>query len=267
VSEEVIQLIINYAARIVGVLVLLVVAWTAAGRVASLCVRVLERRKIDATLSRFAGTAVRWAIILLASIASLGVFGVETTSFAAVIGAAGLAIGLAFQGSLSNLASGVMLLIFRPFSVDEVISVGGITGTVFAIDLFTTVLDTVDNKRVYVPNAVVFGGTIENLSYHKARRVSVSVGVDYGASIDEARNVLLRAAATTDNVHQDPEPAAVVTGLGASSVDFAVRVWVDSEHYWSVMDALTRNVKVALDEAGIGIPYQTIDINLTRDAA
>lgn len=266
-SEEMIQLLINYAVRVVGVIVFLFIASIVAGRVGRAIGSTMEKRQLDPTLARFAGTAARWTVLLLAGIASLGVFGVETTSFAAVIGAAGLAIGLAFQGSLSNLASGVMLLIFRPFSVGQVISASGAVGKVDAIDLFVTVLDTPDNKRIFVPNSVVFGATIENLSYHELRRVDVNVGVEYGASIDAAREILEKSARETDLVVSDPGVAAVLTGLGASSVDFQVRVWCANGDYFTVMDALTRNVKVALDEAGIGIPYQTIDINITKDAA
>ena len=155
-----------------------------------------------------------------------------------------------------------MLLTFRPFKVGDVVSAGGTTGKVFEIGLFTTIFDTPDNRRIIVPNNEIFGGTIENVSHHATRRVAVSVGTDYGADIDKAREVMLAAAKATENVLGDPEPAVVLTGLGGSSIDWSVRVWVNAADYWGVMDALTRNVKVALDDAEIGIPFPQMDVHI-----
>lgn len=252
-----------YGTRLLGVLVFLFVASRAAKLVRNLMARQGDKGRMDPTIARFAGNSVYWLILIMSGIACLGIFGIETTSFAAVIGAAGLAIGLAFQGSLSNLASGVMLVIFRPFSVGEVVRIAGEVGKVHEVELFTTTLDTPDNRRIIVPNAAVFGGTIENISHHATRRVDVNVGADYGASIDVTREALLKAAARVPD--QTDEAAAVLTGLGASSVDWQVRVWIRSAEYFAAMDALTQYVKEELDDAGIGIPYQTIDINLSKD--
>ncbi|HHH76719.1 MAG TPA: mechanosensitive ion channel, partial [Phycisphaerae bacterium] len=187
-------------------------------------------------------------------------------SFAAIIGGSFLAIGLAFSGTLGNLASGVMLLIFRPFKVDDVIKVGGEVGKVTGITLFSTEMDTVDNRRIIIPNGSVFGGKIENMTHHPIRRVDVSVGVEYPADVDQTRQVLIDGAAKVADVLADPEPAVVLIGLGDSSVDWQVRVWTNTENYWAVRDATTRAAKMSLDAAGIGIPFPQIDVHMQSSA-
>ena len=254
--------LVNYLAAAVGAVVLLLVAWIISGIVSRLIRKSLERTKFDDTLTRFFSRLAKWAVLLLAVLACLSIFGVETTSFAAVIGAAGLAIGLAFQGSLSNFASGVMLLVFRPFKVGDVVRVAGETGKVEEIELFTTTLDTPDNRRIIVPNSAVFGSTIENISHHPHRRADVNVGVDYDADVDAVRAVLEKAVQTVPDQMEDPAPAVVLQELGGSSVDWTVRVWAKAEHFWDVRQATVRAVKLALDEAGIGIPYPQMDVHL-----
>ena len=259
-------LVVEYATNALGAIVLLCAAWIVAGFAAQSVARGLRKTDFDETLTRFFAKAVRWLILLLAVLMCLSIFGVETTSFAAVIGAAGLAIGLAFQGTLGNFASGVMLLIFRPFKVGDVVSVAGQTGKIYAIELFTTTLDTPDNRRIIIPNGQVFGSVIENISHHSTRRVDVTVGVGYGADLDQTRDVLQQAIGTIDRGLADPEPAVVLLELGASSVDWAVRVWVDAGDYWDVKQQLTRAVKIALDGAGIDIPYPQMDVHLDSPA-
>jgi small conductance mechanosensitive channel len=189
------------------------------------------------------------------------------TGFAAVIGASALAVGLAFQGSLSNFAAGVMLLVFRPFKVGDVVNVAGQTGKIDEIGLFTTTMDTADNRRLILPNGSVFGAVIENISYHDTRRLDVAVGSEYPADLDRTREVLLRAARSLPTVLADPEPAAVLLELGDSSINWSVRVWVNAADYWPTRDALTRAVKLALDEAGIGIPFPQMDVHLDAPVA
>ncbi len=261
-SEETWILITQYATRVVGVLVLLFCSWVVAAWVGVLVRRSCDRTGIDLTLGKFFAKLARWAILVLAVLMCLGVFGVNTTSFAAVLAAAGLAVGLALQGTLANFASGVMLLIFRPFKVGDVITVCGQTGKVDEIELFTTALDTPDNRRLILPNGSVFGSTIENITHHSTRRVDVAVGVDYSAEIDRTRSVLLEAAKAVPDRLDDPEPQVVLTGLGASSVDWQVRLWCNAADYWPVKDAATRQVKVALDQAGIGIPFPQMDVHV-----
>ena len=265
--EHVGNLIIEYGPPVVGVLVFLIVAYVIAGIVGKAVRKTMERGKVDTTLAAFFGNVAKWTILVLALIACLGVFGVETTSFAALIGAAGLAIGLAFQGSLSNLAAGVMLLIFRPFKSGDVVKVAGELGKIEEIDLFVTKMDTPDNRRIILPNSAVFGSTIENITHHPTRRVDVSVGVEYSADLDRTREVLEAAAGAVPNTLSDPPVQVILLNLGDSSVDWQVRVWANTEDYWTVLDAATRQVKRSLDEAGLGIPFPQVDVHMDNPAA
>jgi small conductance mechanosensitive channel len=260
--EQITQLVLTYGPRIVGAIIFVVVGFLLAGWLKRLVVRGMERAKIEPTLCGFLGSVAKWGFLAVVLIACLGVFGVETTSFAAVLGASALAIGLAFQGSLSNLAAGVMLMVFRPFKAGDVISVSGHVGKVAEVGLFCTKLDTPDNRRVIVPNSGVFGATIENMTHHETRRVDVSVGTEYPADLDQARSALLEAAKGVANVMEDPAPQVVLLALGDSSIDWAVRVWTATANYWEVRDALTRAAKMALDQAGIGIPFPQMDVHL-----
>jgi small conductance mechanosensitive channel len=256
-GEQTALMVLEYGMKVLGVLFVLWLGFLVGGKVQSVLTKRLEE-KIDVSIARFVGNIARWTIVILAILGCLSMFGVETTSFAAVIGGASVAIGLAFQGSLSNVAAGIMLLIFRPFKVGDVIQIAGNTGTVDEISLFTTMLDTADKRRFIVPNSQVFGSTIENVTYNSERRVDVAVGIEYEADIDTAREVLKAAAAKLD--HVIGEPMVVLTGLGGSSVDFSVRVVVPTEHYWPTLDALIRASKYALDEAKIGIPYPHVTV-------
>ncbi len=264
IQSSLTELAFKHGVDIVKVLVLLLVAWIVAGWTRRIVQRSLERINFDVTLTRFLASTSRWLVLLLAVLACLGVFGVETTSFAAVIGAAGIAIGLAFQGTLSNFAAGVMLLIFRPFKVGDSVTTAGQTGKINSIELFTTSLDTFDNRRFIIPNSSIFGAVIENISHHTKRRADVDVGVDYAADIDRTRDVLTQAAANVPGGLDDPAPVVVLLGLGASSVDWSVRVWANASEFLDVKQATVRAVKLALDEAGIGIPYPQMDVHLDQ---
>lgn len=247
---------------IVKAIVLIVLVFIVAGWARKLVGNVVRRAKVEETLARFLSNLARYTVLIAGGVAILGTLGVETTSFAAVLAAVGFAIGMAMSGMLGNIASGVMLLLFRPFKVGDVVNAGGVTGKIYEISLFTTIFDTPDNRRIIVPNNSIFGGTIENVSHHATRRVDVEVGTDYGADIDTARQTLLKAAGACESVLSDPEPAVVLTGLGGSSIDWAVRVWVNAGDYWAVKDRLTRDVKYALDEAKIGIPFPQMDVHI-----
>ena len=262
--ESFTELLVTYGGRVAVALVVLIVGWIFAGWVGGVASKALARAKVDETLSKFLSKLARWSILLLVILSCLGVFGVETTSFAAVIGSAGIAVGLAFQGTLSNFAAGIMLLMFRPFQVGDVITVAGQTGKVNEIELFTTTLDTFDNRRFIIPNGQVFGATIENITYHAQRRADVDVGVAYSADIDRTREVLTQAARTVPDVLEEPEPAVVLLGLGDSSVNWSVRVWAKADLFGDVKQATIRAVKVALDEAGIDIPFPQMDVHLTK---
>jgi len=253
-----------YGPKVITALVVLIVGWIFAGWLGSVARRSLERAHIDETLAKFLGKLARWAVLLLVVLSCLTVFGVEATSFAAVIGSAGIAIGLAFQGTLSNFAAGLMLLLFRPFRVGDLINVAGQFGKVDAIELFTTTLDTFDNRRFIIPNSQVFGSTIENVTYHPHRRADVAVGVAYSADIDKTRDILTAAANGVPGRLTDPEPAVVLLELADSSVNWSVRVWAKGDDFGEVKQATIRAVKVALDTAGIEIPFPQMDVHLTK---
>jgi small conductance mechanosensitive channel len=260
--QSLVNLGATWGIRIIGVVVALVLAFLISGWLRRALIRSLERRNFDLTLTRFFGALVRYAILVAAIIGCLGVFGIQTASFAAAIAAIGLAVGLALQGTLSNFAAGVMLLIFRPFNVGELIRVAGQLGTVDALQLFTTDLKTLDNRKLVVPNSQIFGAVIENLTCHPTRRVDIPVGVTYSADVDETRRVLEQVPAKVEQVLPDPPPQIFLHQLGASSVDWQVRVWCKTEDYWDVHQAVVRSTKQALDEAGLSIPFPQMDVHL-----
>ncbi|MEM1127458.1 MAG: mechanosensitive ion channel domain-containing protein [Bacteroidota bacterium] len=252
----------DFGLKVVGVIALFIVARIVAGRAKNAIVRGLTKRDFDQTLTKFFGNVMYGLILLLSVIAILGIFGIQTASFAAVIGAAGLAIGLAFQGTLGNFAAGIMLLIFRPFGVGDVIKVSGEVGKVEEIDLFITKLDTVDNRRVVIPNGQIFGGTIETITFHPTRRVDVAVGTDYGADLDACRRVLNEAIQKTDKILEEPAPTVFLDNLGDSSINWSVRAWCETGDFFAVREQLTYHVKTSLDAAGIGIPFPQMDVHL-----
>lgn len=255
------DLITGFLPKVVGVIVLLIVAWMVAKWAGNRVTKSADKR-LDTTIARFLGSMVKYMILIMALLSCLNIFGFQTTSFAAVIGAAGLAIGLAMQGTLGNFSAGMMLLIFRPFKVGDAVSTAGVTGKVVDLNLFTTEFDTPDNRRIIVPNGAIFGSTIENITFHETRRVDVSVGTDYPADIGKTREVLLDAVRNVEGVHADPAPVAYLTGLGGSSIDWSVRVWSNTADYWAVKERATQAVKNSLDEAGIGIPYPQMDVHI-----
>lgn len=255
-------LLIEYIPRALGFLLALFVARLVAGWLSGLVSRALVRANVDEALRKFLENLVRWGALAVGVITALGYVGVETASFAAVIAASGLAIGLAFQGSLSNFAAGVMLLIFRPFRVGDYINAAGVAGTVVSIEVFTTELKTPDAQRIIVPNSAIFSGTITNVTHHPQRRVDVAVGTDYSADLTKVREVLASVPPKLQAVLQDPAPQIFLAELGGSSIDWQVRVWVNGADFWDVRQELTQRVKEALDEAGIGIPFPQRDVHL-----
>lgn len=256
---------VTWGIRIVGVLVALVVSFSIANWVKRLVLRVCDKREFDRTLGLFFANMAKYLVLIAAILGCLGVFGVQTASFAAVIGAAGLAIGLAFQGTLANFASGVMLLTFRPFKVGDVVILDGHTGTVQAIDIFTTEMSALDNRKIILPNRKVFGDTIINLTAHDTRRVDVNVGVEYSADIDATRAVLEKAINSVETGLEEPAPQVFLKELGDSAVAWQLRLWCKTPDFWPTYEALVRATKMELDNADIGIPFPQIDIHLDKD--
>lgn len=261
--EALVVLGVRYVLPAVGLLLVLIVAYFVA-RFLSRLVSGPVTKKIDPTLGRFFGKLVFYGVMIGALLGVLGSVGVNIAAFAAVLAAAGFAIGLAFQGTLSNFAAGVMLLVFRPFKVGDSVNAAGMTAKVFAIDLFHTEFDTFDNRRIIVPNSSIFGDTIENITFHAHRRVDVPVGCEYAAKIDQTREVLTAAAESVEG-RVDGEGRGYqvyLTGLGSSSVDWVVRVWFPTADFWVKKEQLTRAVKMHLDEAGIAIPFPQMSVHL-----
>ncbi|HYE61560.1 MAG TPA: mechanosensitive ion channel domain-containing protein [Phycisphaerales bacterium] len=255
IGEKAGALLTEYGLRVVGALIFLIGAWILSAWLVRAMVRGLTKAKVDVTLSKFLANLARWALLVLVVIACLGIFGVPATSFVTVLGTVGLAIGLGVQGSLSHLAAGVMLMIFRPFRVGDAVVVAGQAGVVDEIELFSTRLDTGDNRRVIIPNAQVFGSIIINVTHHEVRKVEVNVGVGYAADVDQTRTTLLRAASGLEGLAPGRPVDAVIQNLSASSVDWTVAVWAPNATYGAVRQQLVKRVKEELERAGIDIPY------------
>lgn len=230
--------------------------------VANLISKAMTKSKLDATLTKFVKNLIYTALLIFVVIAALGQLGVKTGSFIAVVGAAGLAIGLALQGSLSNFAAGVLLVIFKPFKVGDFVEVGGATGVIKEIQIFTTVLNTPDNRRVIIPNAQVTGSNIINYSVNGTRRVDLVIGVSYEDDLKQARQVIESVLKTDDRILPEPVYTVAVSELGDSSVNFVVRPWCKVEDYWGVYFDMTEKIKVALEENGLSIPFPQRDVHL-----
>ncbi len=262
-SEAWLPVVIQYGAQVTLALVTFLVGWLLINKLVGKVGGILQRRQIDPSLHGFIESlsGVVLKAMLLISVASM--VGIETTSFIAVIGAAGLAIGLALQGSLGNFAGGVLILIFRPIRVGEWIEAQGVAGTVHSIQIFHTVLKSADNKTIVVPNGSLSNGHITNYSREPRRRADINIGIDYGADIKLARKILLQIA-EDERVLRDPEPVVHVVALADSSVNLSLRVWVATGDFWPVTFGFTELVKERFDAAGIGIPFPQRVVHLVQ---
>ena len=262
-SEAWLPVVVQYGAQVALALLTFLIGWWLINKHVGNLGGVLKRRQFDASLHGFIESlaSVILKVLLLISVASM--IGVETTSFIAVIGAAGLAIGLALQGSLGNFAGGVLILIFRPIRVGEWIEAQGVSGTVHSIQIFHTVLKSADNKTIVVPNGSLSNGHITNYSREPRRRADINIGIDYGADIKLARKILLEIA-EDERVLRDPEPVVHVVALADSSVNLSLRVWVATGDFWPVTFGFTELVKERFDTAGIGIPFPQRVVHLAQ---
>jgi small conductance mechanosensitive channel len=253
-AEYLLLIAVDWGSRILGVVLIMVLAWLFAGWARKAIYRVIQRAHADVTLASFAGNASRWCILILGVVACLSIFGINIAAVTAVIGAAGLAVGLAMQGSLSNLAAGIMLLILRPFRVGDGITVAGQSGKVDDIDLFHTKLDTADNRRLIIPNSMIIGATIENASYHQRRRIDVNVRTVFGTPVTETRTALRQAAdALPQRLPSKPADIALVE-LMHNGIQWQVRVWVEAGDFAAAKDDLIRRVRDCLEAAGVSYP-------------
>jgi len=264
--EELLQRISEYLAKyglkVLGAVVIFMVGRWLAGVVSRIVEKALVKAKVDKTIATFTKNLTQIGILVFAVIAALNVAGVPMTQAAVVIGAAGLAVGLALQGSLSNFAAGFLMLIFRPFKVGDFVEAAGVKGVVQEMQIFNTILNTPDNVRVIIPNAQLTGGNILNYTANGTRRVDLVIGVSYEDDIRRAKQVIEGVLAGDERVLQEPAPTVAVSALGDSSVNFVVRPWVKSSDYWDAYFGITAKVKLALDENGISIPYPQRDVHI-----
>ncbi len=260
-------LVAQYGLNLIGALAIFVVGRWVAKSVSSLLSKALTKAKVDATLVPFIDNLAYTAMLVFIIIAALAELGVQTASVVAVLGAAGLAVGLALQGSLANFASGVLLLVFKPFRVGDYVEISGVGGTVQAIHVFNTVLNDPNNIRVIVPNGQVTSGNILNYTINGTRRIDLTASVSYDDDLRRARQVIESVLAAEPRILPDPAPVVAVKEMADSSVDLAVRPWVKADDYWPVYFDLTEKLKVAIEENGMTIPFTTQEIVVKTDAS
>jgi small conductance mechanosensitive channel len=255
----------TYGLQIIGAIIILIVGRIAAGVGRSVVKRVLEKGKADPAIISFAGSLVYILILTFAILAALAKFGIQTASFVAILGAAGFAVGFALQGSLGNFASGVLILVFRPFRIGDFIDAAGVTGTVKDIHLFTTLLATPDNVQIIVPNGKLYGDIIKNYSANDTRRVDMVIGIGYGSSMKKAAELMEGLIKADERILADPAPTIAVAELADSSVNFIVRPWVKKEDYWTVKFDLTEKIKETFDANDIEIPFPQHSIHMVTE--
>lgn len=261
------DLLIEFGFKIAAAILIFVIGRWIARIVLKILEKMMQRAKVDAAIVGFAGSLAYGAMLVFVVLAALGQIGIQTTSFIAVLGAAGLAVGLALQGSLANFASGVLIILFRPFKAGDYIEGAGTAGVVKNIHIFTTTLTTPDNKRVIVPNAKMTGDNIINYSAEGVRRLDLTASISYGDSIDKAKTVLMDVLMKDPRVLKDPAPLAGVLSMGDSGIVLAVRPWVKVEDYWDAFFALNEAIKKRIEAEGMTIPFPQRDVHLYRHDA
>lgn len=261
------QYVIPWVINIAMAIAIFIIGKIVVNILTKIIVKVLNKSKMDEMLVNFIAAIMKSILLLFVVIAALDQLGVDTTSLIALLGAAGLAVGLALQNSLQNFAAGVMLIVFRPFKAGDFIEAAGTSGVVETISIFSSTLRTGDNKEVIIPNGNIYGGTITNYSARDTRRVDMLFGIGYDDDIKKAKQLLEKITTSDDRVLKDPAPVIAVSELADSSVNFVVRPWVKSGDYWGVMWDLTEEVKLQFDAAGISIPYPQMDVHHPDKAA
>lgn len=259
------EFVLNNGMRVLFAIVILIVGALIAKMIKGIVSRVMTKRNVDPIIVSFIANFTYILLMVFVVLAALGKVGVTTTSFVAVIGAAGLAIGLALQGALSNFAAGFLMIIFRPFKKGDYVQAGGAEGSVDEIQVFTTIINTIDNRRVIVPNSKVMGDNITNYTANGIRRVDLVFGVSYSDSISKVKAVLERIASEDERILEDPAAQVMLTELGDSSVNFTMRVWLKVEDYWPFSFDTTEKVKIEFDKEGISIPFPQRDVHLFNE--
>lgn len=258
------DLLIQYGVNIISAVLILFIGNIVVKAIANSVAKLLSKREMDKAVVSFIHAIVRYLLFIIVLIAALGRVGVQTASVVAVIGAAGLAVGLALQGSLSNFAAGVLIVAFRPFKSGDYVQVAGVAGSVDSIHIFQTILTTPDNKMVVVPNASVIGGPITNFSKHATRRIDLVIGVSYKSDLGKTKQVIADVLAADERILKEPGVTIGVLELADSSVNFVVRPWVNTKDYWAVYYDTMQGIKEALDAAGIEIPFPQMDVHLEK---
>ncbi len=254
----------EYTFNLLGAVAIFIVGKWIARRLTKLIKAMMEKGNVDQTLVEFAESLVFIMLMVVVILAALNTLGVQTTSVVAILGAAGLAIGLALQGTLANVGAAVLIILFRPFKVGDFVTVAGETGSVDDINLFSTTLSPVDNRTIIIPNGKIIGDTITNYSKKEKRRVDLVFGIGYGDDLKLAKETLAEILNADERILKDPEPFVAVSELGDSSVNFVTRSWVKTEDYWNVHFDTIEKVKLTFDERGISIPYPQMDIHLDK---
>ncbi|MEJ2109202.1 MAG: mechanosensitive ion channel [Acidobacteriota bacterium] len=265
--DTALEVIRSYGFRIIAAIVILIIGRIVVGILTGVVNRMMVRHQADPTLTKFVASLTKIALMTFVVIAAIRALGVETTSFVAVIGAAGLAIGFALQGTLANFAAGVMLIIFKPFKAGDFIEGGGSSGTVEVVQIFNTILKTPDNKKVIIPNSKMTGDNITNYSAMEQRRVDMVFGIGYEDDIKKAKATLERIIGEDERILKDPAPTVAVSELADSSINFVVRPWVKTSDYWAVYFDVTEKVKLTFDAEGISIPFPQRDVHLYQEKA
>lgn len=253
---------VDFTINLVTAVVIFYVGKMAVGLVVRGLRKVMQRQEVDRTLETFICNLVRMVLLVIVIIAAIGAIGIQTTSFIAIFGAAGLAVGLALQGSLSNFASGVLIVLFRPYRVGDFVEAAGVSGSVEEVQILTTVLKTGDNKQIIVPNGQIMDSIITNYSANDTRRVDMVVGVSYDDDLDKVRDTITELVAAEDRILDEPACTIAVSALADSSVNFIVRPWVKTPDYWGVMFDLTEAIKKRFDQEGISFPFPQQDVHL-----
>ncbi|MDZ7805318.1 mechanosensitive ion channel family protein [Thiohalophilus sp.] len=261
-TDRGIDLLMQFGPQLVLAIVVLIIGLWLINRLVKVMARGMERSKMEPTLSRFLQSLVGIGlkVLLLISVASM--VGIATTSFIAVLGAAGLAVGLALQGSLANFAGGALILMFRPYKVGDYITAQGVSGTVTDIQIFNTILTTPDNVRIIVPNGAMSNGIITNYSAEQTRRLDFVFNIGYTDNVEKSRDIIMNILKSEERIFSDPEPQVLLSNLGDNAVDLTVRTWVNATDYWPLKFALTEKVKAAFDREGISIPFPQRDIHI-----
>jgi len=257
--------LLEYGVGLLGAIAIYIIGKWLIVMVVSFVEKMMEKSKIDQMLIKFISSMLRTLLLVMVILAALNQLGVDTTSFVAMIAAAGLAIGLALQGTFSNIGAGVLIIIFKPFTIGHIIKAAGETGTVDDMNLFSTILKTLDNRIIIVPNSAIMGGSITNFSLQDTRRVDLVFGIGYDDDLKLAKQTLMEIGTSDSRILQDPAPFVAVSELADSSVNFTVRFWVNSPDYWAVHFDTIESVKLVFDEKGISIPYPQMDIHTDTD--